>query len=159
MPGPAITGFNPRAHAGRDPGLISIAMRIGRFQSTRPRGARRKNPAFAGVPNPFQSTRPRGARRKNPAFAGVPNPFQSTRPRGARPFPSVYARPRKCVSIHAPTRGATRLNPATVRPLIVSIHAPTRGATMMILYNRRDICFNPRAHAGRDPDFAGRKNH
>ncbi len=137
MPGPAITGFNPRAHAGRDPGLISIAMRIGRFQSTRPRGAR----------------------RKNPAFAGVPNPFQSTRPRGARPFPSVYARPRKCVSIHAPTRGATRLNPATVRPLIVSIHAPTRGATMMILYNRRDICFNPRAHAGRDPDFAGRKNH
>ena len=35
---------------------------------------------------------------------------------------------------------------------IVSIHAPTRGATLFFegLF-RYNMCFNPRAHAGRDP--------
>jgi len=77
------------------------------------------------------------------------------------------------VSIHAPTRGATRTRQLTFFDLYVSIHAPTRGATLRaaqgrvlgvgfnprahegrdrpVLCNRyRQICFNPRAHEGRD---------
>ena len=78
-----------------------------------------------------------------------------------------------CVSIHAPTRGATfhlsksktarefqftrpqgaRLN-IKLRNLLndyVSIHAPTRGATSMrSIFCLTAICFNSRAHKGRD---------
>ena len=55
--------------------------------------------------------------------------FQSTRPRGARRKPDEPPREAHGVSIHAPTRGATRA--------------------------ARNACngqkrFNPRAHAGRD---------
>ncbi len=35
-----------------------------------------------------------------------------------------------CVSIHAPTRGATRANLYQLSLIAVSIHAPTRGATV-----------------------------
>ena len=34
-----------------------------------------------------------------------------------------------CVSIHAPTRGATEKYAKSVKDTQVSIHAPTRGAT------------------------------
>ena len=56
------------------------------------------------------------------------------------------------VSIHAPTRGATRASPKDARLLSVSIHAPTRGATWP---SRAGVYpggrgFNSRAHEGRD---------
>ena len=35
-----------------------------------------------------------------------------------------------CVSIHAPTRGATRVTDPENEDVKVSIHAPTRGATL-----------------------------
>ena len=59
------------------------------------------------------------------------------------------------VSIHAPTRGATLKKAQAILENIVSIHAPTRGATqcegaVMIPV----LCFNPRAHAGRDGEAA-----
>ena len=78
----------------------------------------------------------------------------------------------KCVSIHAPTRGATPPPPDLEVYTIVSIHAPTRGATpsgfgvceLTVFQSTRPRgarhlatrppgampCFNPRAHAGRD---------
>jgi len=121
------------------------------FQSTRPRGARREVRRTEDLKTPFQSTRPRGARPgKSPPVCGWPrfNPrahagrdiqlpvdsrfigsFQSTRPRGARRGRRPHPRSRARVSIHAPTRGATRA------------HCETRP-----LSGR----FNPRAHAGRD---------
>ena len=82
----------------------------------------------------------------------VNSAFQSTRPRRARRTVHKYASCfQRCVSIHAPTQGATRCNVKGRRAFIVSIHAPTQGATGV---DRpvigRDKCFNPRAHAGRD---------
>ena len=80
------------------------------------------------------------------------SPFQSTRPRGARllgffEIPRVYR-----VSIHAPTRGATEYSELALRQYAVSIHAPTRGATICRAGGVSiPFCFNPRAHAGRDP--------
>ena len=105
--GANVFSFNPRARAGRDvssprPGTTST-----KFQSTRPRGARRPwhlcestislcfNPrARAGRDPPnrpnrmsrkrFQSTRPRGARQDFSPAVRNSTAFQSTRPRGAR---------------------------------------------------------------------------
>ena len=46
-----------------------------------------------------------------------------------------------CVSIHAPTRGATGHDALYVWCRLVSIHAPTRGATSMMNWTRRLIMF------------------
>ena len=53
--------------------------------------------------------------------------FQSTRPRGARPY--EYTLP---------------------KAIKISIHAPTRGATRGAVDGRSPRHFNPRAHEGRD---------
>jgi len=57
------TCFNPRARVGRDLSGQTAYARIYKFQSTRPRGARRIETAMQFVTGEFQSTRPRGARR------------------------------------------------------------------------------------------------
>ena len=56
------------------------------------------------------------------------------------------------VSIHAPTRRATRgFARAVERILKVSIHAPTRRATFLLLYLIHHISsFNPRSHEESD---------
>ena len=74
--------------------------------------------------------------------------FQSTRPHGARLF-VLFCCPGLLVSIHAPARGATRINHYIAR-VCVSIHAPARGATPLTLGRFRQSCFNPRARTGRD---------
>ena len=121
--------FNPRAHEGRDLRTREKHRLQAKFQSTRPRGARRNtsvplsvvrsfNPrAHEGrdffIPNRliykdwFQSTRPRGARLNLLTVRDKSMEFQSTRPRGARQPLPLSVRQRKEVSIHAPTRGAT----------------------------------------------------
>ena len=99
------------------------------FQSTRPRGARRKLFDRLNLNNPFQSTRPRGARHRAACAPRIRSEFQSTRPRGARHAHSDRVGIKRGVSIHAPTRGATE---SRMRSSAAS------------------GCFNPRAHAGRD---------
>ena len=122
------SGFNPRAHAGRDLDGIGFQnlMLVSIHAPTR--GATRvicsMQPDCA-----FQSTRPRGARRTPSATMRVQKLFQSTRPRGARPY-RVYRLLFLKVSIHAPTRGATPSHNNHRRAVGVSIHAPTRGATL-----------------------------
>ena len=39
---------------------------------------------------------------------------------------------KECISIHAPTRGATLLPCVILKAKFISIHAPTRGATVII---------------------------
>ena len=55
----------------------------------------------------FQSTRPRGARRPPPTGRRQGEGFQSTRPRGARPELGCKFIGIEIVSIHAPAWGAT----------------------------------------------------
>ena len=71
------------------------------------RGATRDSQARIDSKNEFQSTRPRGARRKRGVVDAVLDGFQSTRPRGARPIVSYNVFSKSKVSIHAPARGAT----------------------------------------------------
>ena len=155
-------GFNPRALAGRDEGVVSNLYDTTTFQSTRPRGARlhvsrwlilrigvsihapsRGATCFeivlATAPVVFQSTRPRGARPCKGRLQHL-QVFQSTRPRGARPQHGEHEVLSMLVSIHAPSRGATPFG---------IFHLPPQNG------------FNPRALAGRDPPKprAGAKNH
>ena len=55
--------------------------------------------------------------------------FQSTLPRGERQINTLYRLYTNCISIHAPTRGATNYNAQVEIYREISIHAPTRGAT------------------------------
>jgi len=97
--------FNSRAHAGRDGRYVLYDANYW-FQFTRPRGARRSWARVDTRGTGFQFTRPRGARQQRPG-----------------------GRRRRKVSIHAPTRGATRDFDRAIIYTRVSIHAPTRGAT------------------------------
>ena len=77
--------------------------------------------------------------------------FQSTRPRGARRVGSCLNSGLLLVSIHAPTRGATRPSPLAAA-VILSFNP--RAHAGRDRYDRDFtagiIGFNPRAHAGRD---------
>ena len=145
----------------------------------------------------FQSTHPRGVRRRRCTLSAMLVWFQSTHPRGVRPRRPAPEAPDALVSIHAPAWGATRapgalrlplcgFNPRTrvgcdrkrhspkcptgkfqsthprgVRPHgvlakavgpAVSIHAPAWGATVgphdLAV---RELGFNPRTRVGCDP--------
>ena len=98
----------------------------------------------------FQSTRPRGARRRLPAVGAGAGSF-NPRAREGRDL-SRDAQCRRCaVSIHAPARGATIFRGGSAADSRLSIHAPARGATMCSASLRRhDRNFNPRAREGRD---------
>jgi len=145
--------FNPRAHAGRDSTTPTRPTSCSARFNPRAHAGRDSAPRWQpAVPSAFQSTRPRGARRHALRFETVvPDDVSIHAPtRGAtRAAPcSVLT---GVVSIHAPTRGATALAGAARALTHVSIHAPTRGATPESA-DRVPAwkCFNPRAHAGRD---------
>ena len=102
----------------------------------------------------FQSTLPREERQCIPLLMASPFVFQSTLPREERPIKVTLVYTFK-ISIHAPTRGATRFiwyrfkiyinfNPRShersdqfdrklkQQAQKISIHAPTRGATAIL---------------------------
>ena len=141
------------------------------FQFTRPRGARLVVVVAKWSRDMFQFTRPRGARPSSVAYRYDNISFNSRahegrdrrKPRGIlRVDVSIHAPTRGAtksgqggqacanVSIHAPTRGATDTRYSYTMVIAVSIHAPTRGATGQC--TRCDVCagFNSRAHEGRD---------
>ena len=143
--------FNPRTHTGCDTETVCIYLRSPRFQSTHPHGVR---PACSQLS----------------MFVPL---FQSTHPHGVRP--GLTDADGRCgrVSIHAPTRGATRWNREPWICSNVSIHAPTRGATACFVHSMLMLgfqsthphgvrriqgtssttypSFNPRTHTGCDP--------
>ncbi len=119
----------------------------------------------------FQSTRPRGARRSCRVEIGVYKSF-NPRARVGRDISRKFLVVRQVVSIHAPAWGATveTLLSGHVRRVsihaprgarrpcgigwkydIVSIHAPAWGATGLLAKSRpQHHRFNPRARVGRD---------
>ena len=123
--------FNPRSHEGSDRFCpLSIFVRriisihaptrgatphwlnwkcSSKFQSTLPRGERPGGEAGAEAILPlFQSTLPRGERQWQHSTVPLSQRFQSTLPRGERRRPECSRSDRCGISIHAPTRGATR---------------------------------------------------
>ncbi len=149
-----------------------------------------------GVKKVFQSTRPRGARRRCTSTMDSGRLFQSTRPRGARPILedrriqvlsfNPRARVGRDYKANSDSSLAGGFNPRarvgrdclltaskifgtlfqSTRPrgarpdeltgdtryACVSIHAPAWGATQLACYcHGRHRRFNPRARVGRDP--------
>ena len=81
----------------------------------------------------FQSTRPHGARLHDAYDKSPQAKFQSTRPHGARLAETMAKGISGFISIHAPTRGATRRHRQGADSTRISIHAPTRGATLLCI--------------------------
>ena len=126
-PATAIS-FNPRAHGGATY-MHERGQVIGYvFQSTRPRGARQLTTLTQSRYGRFQSTRPRGARHQFFADWDYEQWFQSTRPRGAR---------QNHLAVLANTIQFQSTRPRGAR--LAATCAASSG-----------ICFNPRAHVGRD---------
>ena len=99
----------------------------------------------------FQSTLPRGERPSGSWFSFTPIQFQSTLPRGERRFISLQFNIFRYISIHAPTRGATKSLNELKRQCIFQSTLP-RGERRRSSAHNWDICnFNPRSHEGSDP--------
>ena len=124
--------FNPRTHTGCDTCFDLCFQSIIRFQSTHPHGVRHSPVYSFGILILFQSTHPHGVRliSHQPLcqFHYCFNPrthtgcdlflqvqqasfavFQSTHPHGVRLGIQAATNAMVAVSIHAPTRGATRM--------------------------------------------------
>ena len=123
--------FNPRAHGGRDSlGLTPLNIRTsfnprahgGRDEAAGDDGETRKK---------FQSTRPRGARRARKLLDNTKSSF-NPRAHGGRDLGIHIYHYSMPVSIHAPTGGATPSAIFLLPRIEVSIHAPTGGATCFI---------------------------
>ena len=122
----------------------------------------------------FQSTHPRGVRHETTEGYPYKQIFQSTHPRGVRRIRASSVGDILCISIHAPTWGATYVyykgilyphvfqstHPRGVRRNLpyqcqdkrgISIHAPTWGATFLTRAVLTSLTnFNPRTHVGCD---------
>ncbi len=185
--------FNPRARVGRDggrgtgehPDRVSIHapawgatksdVKLGgdpEFQSTRPRGARRRRegrdipsrhvsihaPAWGATVQEllmraspsFQSTRPRGARLR--FFCRTPLGFTSFNPRARVGRDSSMENIGRVigVSIHAPAWGATTTDGIKVRCLLFQSTRPRGARLCSSRWLLTGSCFNPRARVGRD---------
>ena len=121
------------------------------FQSTLPREERLLGLNFKEANSIFQSTLPREERLLQQYLSHFQLLFQSTLPREERPRALLIYIPDYTISIHAPTRGATKSTALLKLIRKISIHAPTRGATRtrkefrLLVQN-----FNPRSHERSD---------
>ena len=130
--------FDPRAREGRDEGEVLHFDLRSMFRSTRPRRARRASTTarrLALIRFDPRAREGRDTRRRGSCLSVVE--FRSTRPRRARRDSNNGLADNADVSIHAPAKGATRLEIKQLRFGIVSIHAPAKGATQSGAVPRR----------------------
>ena len=122
------------------------------FQSTLPREERPLQHQLGLHRRIFQSTLPREERRaKRTCLPKEPSDFNPRSHERSDPQPTPLVCPPTFISIHAPTRGATKSTALLKLIRKISIHAPTRGATRtrkefrLLVQN-----FNPRSHERSD---------
>ena len=164
--------FNPRSHEGSDiadyndllSGKISIHAptrgatfyqvgeeRTTQFQSTLPRGERPLDWLDLVPKTVFQSTLPRGERPPGLVSAPFFSQFQSTLPRGERPSLRLRISVITLISIHAPTRGATKCQQGGAFWTRYFNPRSHEGSDASRSPQRRETCdFNPRSHEGSD---------
>ena len=125
--------FNPRSHEGSD--FCAFCNSV--------------------MPFLFQSTLPRGERHSGEISEGNQSDFNPRSHEGSDNF-YCPVHPIQCISIHAPTRGATAQVYGYVYGFDISIHAPTRGATLLKdTFSKTMQDFNPRSHEGSDNHGCG----
>ena len=143
--------FNPRTHTGCDLLGKVLTTRLYSFQSTHPHGVRLSLYQLKKVLEEFQSTHPHGVRRIPRPHRPYKTRFQSTHPHGVRRDSFGGAFNDIAVSIHAPTRGATRgrISGIHVHYTFQSTHPHgVRHKDLLRLENI--LSFNPRTHTGCD---------
>src|SRR5439155_1069587 len=99
------------------------------FQSTRPRGARRRK-GQGGRRESCFNPRARAGRDWRYLERRFPGGSFNPRARAGRDGRTPYVQALRNVSIHAPARGATSSVAPSRLDVDVSIHAPARGATI-----------------------------
>ena len=107
--------FNPRSHEGSDSSCGQLLL-LRRYFNPR---------SHEGSDEDKDALRPLGVE------------FQSTLPRRERRFGRPHKMIRRVISIHAPTKGATKADTWYTMENGISIHAPTKGATVT------KACFEP----------------
>ena len=125
------------------------------FQSTPPRGGRRRRAAQSPDDQRHFNPRPRegGDCASSSVLVGS-SLFQSTPPRGGRRLGQELAVLLIDISIHAPARGATECLLDADVSAYISIHAPARGATQgQDRLPLDDGYFNPRPREGGDGEI------
>ena len=147
------TGFQSTLPQGERLILSRIRQFRNLFQSTLPQGERRLCPVVRRGRTDFNPRSHKGSDYKEVVFGSQEPQFQSTLPQGERPYTLRYAWLRNPISIHAPTRGATRARDNQRTRVKISIHAPTRGATFWLTGAAETGNFNPRSHKGSDSNF------
>ena len=144
--------FNPRSHKGSDMDKTAVYTTSGNFNPRSHKGSDKPDSANGWYPREFQSTLPQGERRGiGLSVPGVGDDFNprshkgSDRMRTRRTWIwTFYFNPRS----HKGSDGAIWFLP---RSGSISIHAPTRGATKSWSFG--GSCsrnFNPRSHKGSD---------
>ena len=124
-------------------------MLVGKFQFTRPRGARQGYMRLLRLAPCFNSRAREGRDSLKETLASIRLCFNSRAREGRDIFVAVSRR-RVRVSIHAPARGATGEGILCRSIYGVSIHAPARGATRSSPLSLMPARFNSRAREGRD---------
>ena len=120
------------------------------FQSTHPRGVRQEVRQLMSEEDMFQSTHPRGVRRERSRRRGYLGWFQSTHPRGVRLRTSFIFLTLSCVSIHAPTWGATCASSRRWKIRRFQSTHPRGVRHIRVRLSRLGRGFNPRTHVGCD---------
>ena len=99
----------------------------------------------------FQSTLPRRERHVQELITGKSHGFQSTLPRRERRGITLSQDLAYPISIHAPAKGATTMQPVLWPARTISIHAPAKGATLRwVAFSVLFHHFNPRSREGSD---------
>ena len=98
----------------------------------------------------FQSTLPQGERPPPRSRLAASRPFQSTLPQGERLriINHIYAL--KHISIHAPTRGATKKGSGKTTLMTFQSTLPQGERRIVVFYFIVSHYFNPRSHKGSD---------
>ncbi len=148
--GSVLGSFNPRARGGRDLLGSLVWRKQQRFQSTRPRRARRRILPRRVRPNQFQSTRPRRARLAELGCSLLGYVFQSTRPRRARHSASCWGVIPGGFQSTRPRRARPRSAPIDEILVLFQSTRPRRARPHRRNTPRWWPSFNPRARGGRD---------
>ena len=125
-----LDNFNPRSHEGSDSSKIGQNSDTFRISIHAPTKGATSSSFHSGIR--FLYFNPR-SHEGSDIYAGASMTslpiFQSTLPRRERLQIVLLFRIPHCISIHAPTKGATSFSDVDGTKFKISIHAPTKGAT------------------------------
>ena len=124
-----IKDFNPRSREGSDSIQRHTDIHPVYFNPRSREGSDYSRLRLAAWCQSFQSTLPRGERRKNFDMSKRVDKISIHAPARGATLISAPGWSHKAISIHAPARGATCVGRVSYRRNNISIHAPARGAT------------------------------